>query len=660
MMKVIAPWFGVSRSRAGAAFLALLSGFLLQFPVCAQTSEEDLIAILQSDKPETEKVEACAKLRLVGTDRAVPALAELLTNDELSHSARYVLESMRGDAAGQALRAALEKTSGSNQVGIINSLAVRRDTEVVPVLGRLEMGADSDVAVAAAEALGRIGGVEAADALQSAWTESSAVALHNVQSDGLLVCANRYLAEGGKKRAEKIFQELYDHETSPGMKTSAFRGLVLSSGKRGIDLMLTTIQKADGPSQGAALHLASTVGGASVTEALAKLLAKSSPALQIALLQCLQQRGDQAASPCVAEMLQSTDADVRMAAIQASGDLGTGAVALPLARLAASATGAEKTAAREALVGLRHGAVTGHMLKSLNAVSPDVQAELIRALGSRGDVAAAPKLMELARSNDDSLRSASLQALALLAGLGQVPDMVRLVTQAANDDARSEAADALGSACQHIEAQQGRLDLTSLTAAARSAGTPARVALLGVCGGLTALPVREVLRVSVQDTDEQVRAAAIRALCESQDAQLLPDMLSVAGTMKAVNFRMLGIRGAARMVTQAQPGEVPVPRKIETLKELLAVTFNAEGKRLVLSALASVPDEQTLQMAVSLLDNPETKVEASQAVITIVPAISKQHPNKTAAALRQILKEPANDAIRNSAEAALKKIRPAK
>src|SRR5208282_4426754 len=100
--------------------------------------------------------------------------------------------------AGQALLEALPKTSGSNEVGIIHSLAVRRETAAVPVLGGLLSNSDPTVAVAAAAGLGRIGGSQALQLLEAAAPASTGV-MHAAQIDSLLVCANRLLTEGDKE-----------------------------------------------------------------------------------------------------------------------------------------------------------------------------------------------------------------------------------------------------------------------------------------------------------------------------------------------------------------------------------------------------------------------------------------------------------------------------
>ncbi|MDQ1257522.1 MAG: hypothetical protein QG656_2128, partial [Candidatus Hydrogenedentes bacterium] len=98
-------------------------------PVMAQ--ESDLIAVLQSDASQFDKIEACRQLSIKGGPAAVPVLAALLTDEKLSHMARYALEPMPCAEAGAALRDALGKTTGLLKVGMINSLAMRDDAEAV-------------------------------------------------------------------------------------------------------------------------------------------------------------------------------------------------------------------------------------------------------------------------------------------------------------------------------------------------------------------------------------------------------------------------------------------------------------------------------------------------------------------------------------------------
>ncbi len=639
------------------ALLLSLPLLLPLWPACAaDTTEEDQqIAVLQSGQSPREKDAACARLKWIGTPRSVPALSALLADDALSHSARYALESMPGPEAGQALLKALPKTSGSNAVGIVNSLAFRRETAAVPALGALLSNSNLPLASAAAVGLGRIGGPQALKLLQAAAPASSGP-LHGAEIDGLLACANTLLTAGDTAEAAKIFQQLYDREKSDATRLAAFRGLILASGDKGISHMAAAIAGADASSQGAALQVAAKIPGPAATAALAALLPTVDLPVQIALLQCLALRGDPSAADAVAPLADSSNPDVRLAAITALGDLGGQSVALSLAQKAASATGAERDAARQSLVDLRHGPVTEALLNLLAGASPEVRLEAIRALGQRGDPSAVPQILQLAQSQNDPSAAPALQALALLGGPAQIPDLVKLVVSAANDDSRSAAADALGSISQRYGAENGKWDVKVLAQAALSAPLQARLALLPVCGGLTAAPLRDALRASMQDSDPQVREAALRALSETRNPDLLPDLLNVACGTGEKKSRVLAVRGCVRLATHEDSVKLSNAQKVETLKKLIDTSLDDPEKRIVLSGLASIPDDQALALAVPMLDEDAVRSEAAQAVIHIAGSIAAARPAEAGAALKKVLAMQITPATRKSAEAAFKKI----
>jgi hypothetical protein len=102
------------------------------------------------------RAKACMRLAVVGGSSAVPALARLLDHPQLGHYARIALEPMPGDAASEALRAAAERLSGKGLVGVIHSIAARRDTLAIPLLAQLRNSPDAEVAQAAELALARV------------------------------------------------------------------------------------------------------------------------------------------------------------------------------------------------------------------------------------------------------------------------------------------------------------------------------------------------------------------------------------------------------------------------------------------------------------------------------------------------------------------------
>jgi len=116
-----------------------------------------LIGILKDSNASVyARAKACQRLAVVGDKTAVPALAALLTDPQLSHYARFGLEPIPDPSADEAFRAALGKVRGNLLVGVINSIAQRKDAKALGTLAKLRQDADSEVARAAEAALARI------------------------------------------------------------------------------------------------------------------------------------------------------------------------------------------------------------------------------------------------------------------------------------------------------------------------------------------------------------------------------------------------------------------------------------------------------------------------------------------------------------------------
>ena len=190
-----------------------------------------LVAVLESDSPQAAKDFACRKLSLVAEADAVPTLAALLTDEKLSHMARYALERMPCPEAVKAMRDAVARTEGRLKVGMINSLGVRRDAEATGALIALLDDSDKDVAGAAAAALGEIGTPETAKAL-GAFQAKAPEALKLQAADAYLACAEKLVAAGKKIDAMMIYKSLAKPDQPKHVRLAATRGLLAAAAKK--------------------------------------------------------------------------------------------------------------------------------------------------------------------------------------------------------------------------------------------------------------------------------------------------------------------------------------------------------------------------------------------------------------------------------------------
>jgi HEAT repeat protein len=189
--------------------------------------ETRLLAVLQGDAPYDAKQYVCRRLRVIGTAVSVPALAALLTDNKLSHMARFALERMPAAQAGDALRDALGEVEGKLKIGVMSSLATRGEAASVAPLAASLKADDAAVAQSAAQALGVIGTAEAAKALTAGVTDKNKAAV----ADALLVCAERALADGKKSDALTIYKGMSKDDQPKHVRLAATRGVLTCAGK---------------------------------------------------------------------------------------------------------------------------------------------------------------------------------------------------------------------------------------------------------------------------------------------------------------------------------------------------------------------------------------------------------------------------------------------
>lgn len=192
--------------------------------------ETRLAAALKTDASREAKDYVCRNLMVIGTAASVPALAELLSQADHSHMARFALERIDAPEAAAALRDALPKVNGKLKIGVASSLGARRDAASVPALAGLLTDKDEALACAAATALGNIATADAAKALADA--KPSAAAVKQATTDANLMCAEATLAAGKKADAMAIYQALAKSEQPKHVKLAVTRGMLACAGKK--------------------------------------------------------------------------------------------------------------------------------------------------------------------------------------------------------------------------------------------------------------------------------------------------------------------------------------------------------------------------------------------------------------------------------------------
>ncbi len=190
--------------------------------------ESRLLAALQENGSAVAREYICGKLALIGAAASVPALADLLSDHDLALAARGALAAMTCQEAAAALRASLGKLSGLAKAGVIDALSARGDLLSVPLLIPLLADPDRQIASAAMAALGQIGTVEAARALQKLQGQSPEPP---GLADACLHCAERLSEAGHQAEAQALYQSLLKGQHPVHLQAAAKRGLTAHGNK---------------------------------------------------------------------------------------------------------------------------------------------------------------------------------------------------------------------------------------------------------------------------------------------------------------------------------------------------------------------------------------------------------------------------------------------
>lgn len=559
-----------------------------------------LSGVLGDDASVDCKRLACKQLAVVGNTAGVPALSELLMDDELSHMARYALERIPGKAVDQALRAAVGKTTGRPRIGIINSLGVRGDKRAVATLVPLLSAADADSGCAAAAALGGIANGEAVKALR----ENRARACKDVVpaiDRALLRCADvlrdrRGILGKSKRQAREAYALLRQRSEDEGVQAAAFYGATLMVGAKGVHEVLAVLTEEGGDLQCAAARLVRDLPGKDTAARVAVSFESIAAGNRPLVLDALAERGDKVVVPVVLKAAKSDDEATRLAALRALEFLGNSATVMPLAEAAAAAEekSLDQKAARRSLDRMASPEVSPTLKAALPEAPVPVRIELIRALGARKAFAAVPTLLAQARDEDRDVRKEALKALGLLVTPADLPAVVRLLVETTSGSNRTELEKIIISVNRRVEGEAARAQTVLAALATPPEATPAHCALLNCLGGIASAGGLDALYGALEHENSDVRKSSIRALADWPDPEPLEHLRSVSRTSKDLVERVLALRGYARQL--AMPSERPIKETLDLYREALKLARNDQEKKPLLAGLGDIchPDALTI------------------------------------------------------------------
>jgi HEAT repeat protein len=634
---------------------------LTLFPLLTRAQPHDpqkYIQTLQSaDTSKPDKALACKYLAIYGNADAVPALAALLPDKELSSWARIPLEAIPGPAPDDALRDALNKLEGRLLIGVINSIGVRRDAKAIDPLAEKLNDSDPQVASAAAVSLGKIAGDRAVAALEKTLTANNPQ-VRSAAAEGLVLCAERLMNDGSNDRAVQLYDAVRKADVLKQRILEATRGAILARGSAGIPLLVEQLRSSDKATFLIALRIARELPGGDATQAVVAELGKAPPERQGLIILALADRPDaKSVLQVVQGALASGAPNVKVVAATVLERLGDASSVPALVEAAAADDPELAAAAKTSLARMPGKEIDANLFARLQDSSGRMRQVLIELAEQRKLEGALPVFLKSAEDPDAGVRTAALVAIGAIGDDKQMPDLIKLLPRAKDPEHR----DAIERAIMSISGRWGKASVPHLLPLAKEGDTPTRVAAmraLAGCGGPDALAA---ITSALKDNDPTIQDEAVRTLSTwpnrwPDDAAVTQPLLDLAKSAEKPQHRVLALRGYFQHVQGAK--KLATRDRLAKVDAVLPLCTRPEEKRLAISALGAIATPGAVEHLIALANDDAVAEEASSALVATVTKNEQALPKDLRIkALQAVLMKSKNEAIKAKAQQSLNSLK---
>lgn len=589
-----------------------------------ESVEQKLVAALD-DASEVGRGVICRQLRVVGTDRCVPAVAAMLGDPKLSPFARYTLEGIGSKAALDAMLDSLDQVSGSLQVGLLNSLSQRNHQPMRPSCVGLLNSQDPQVVAASIRALGRLGGTESV-AVLTAHRDSAANAQLGEIDLALVDCAQQLLEDGADAAAAAaVFSNLYQR---PGpFRLAGLRGLVAAQPERAAELLVDAMRQDNQQLASSAANWVIQVPGPEATGRFVAVLDELPAERQQLLIQALGARGDATAAPAIAAAVADSNPAIRRAAVEALGGLSGSAAVDALLAAASDDDAALGQIARSGLTRIKDAEF--HLTAIAQTAGHRDAVEAIDALAARKADASTGLMFKLAQADETPKRIAAIRAIGLLAGSQDLEQLVKLALRSEDNADLTEIESSLGRVLTRVESPQARARaVLDALPEATSVTKPMFVRRLAQAGTEDALIA---VRNALANSDAKISAAAVQALADWPNAAAANDLMTLIESAKTAELQQQALEGYIRIASQSDD---PSAMFTAVLKRVNGVDHQ---KRVLNEIGLNCESFDAIETTQSLFNDPQLKAVAAIATVRIAYKLRLQHHEQVREILHQVL-----------------------
>jgi len=593
--------------------------------------ESALIEALATPEATSEgKAFLCRMLQRVGTDKCIPAVTGLLSDEVLADYAVAVLERIGTPAATTALRQALDTAPVKVKFGLLGSLGVLRDAAAVKPIAKLAADPNPVMALAAIRALGKIGGEAAVNEIESLTAPES---LQRSCRESLIEAAKSLPA----KQAGDVYAKILP-ANDPVSNAGALAGLLRVDPAQGIAMIKVRLKENDAKTLAGVLTLiALNQGGDALIQSVGSVLNDVPSDLKARMILALGASRNPLALPYVSANLPDANAAIREATIEALGEIGTAAQLKPLLAI-------EDSNVLKAVAQMTDPAVNGALLEMLKDAS--LTRPAIAALVSRNATEAVPRLLDLTGSAQAEIRSDAWQALKALADENNIQALVK--TAFAVTDAKDFplAVAAVKNVCALAVHRDNCF--APVLAAYEGGAEPLKQAILEIAAKAGTAEALELEKKTIHSDNPVLASTAIKALAGWPDKSVAPFLLDLAGKAAQDSDKLIALRAYIQI---AGDEEVKMSKndRCAMLKKASLLATGLEEKRQIIAALSLADGPDFYTLITKYIQEPETQADGERTGLQVLLNLKKRNTPE-AQALAKLLAASSNATVASKAK----------
>ena len=561
------------------------------------------------------------QLQLIGGSESAEAMKIYLSSKEINAPALAVISAVGGKTAETILAESLKNKDLPCAAAVMNILALMKSQACVNEYISWASSSDINIKASAYNALAQSGSRSAYPVLLKAAKDVSYRWEATGATSSLLAYAKVAGQNGDIKTMDKICKLIIskcDDSITIQNKTAA---LVIYVSFHGINAMADIIKAAAHPDskyRNAAIYLSLSIPGTEAVKKWIEYFPKAIPDARPAIVNMLGIRSDQIALPLITASLSDKDLNVRKEASAAVVKInGSKSIPALIDYMMKFSSESDQEAAKSALMTVCGSDNMSLLLPVLKGGTPAARKSTIELMAWNKENDYFKDVLPFTSSAEEPLKTASMKALASLAGPSDLTQLIELITITDDPDYISEIQSAIAVAAGKISEPEMR-SATILKAMEGTVQKGKIIPVLAKTGGREAL--KRVL-FEFENGNSEIRNVCFKTLINWKDYSASSALFEICESGNKT-YEGPAFEG---YVSQIKSTGLTDEQKLLLYRKIMPLALSPERKNEVLTEIGKLKTYQSLYFSANYLDDPATSATASKAAMYIaLPSVNSK------------------------------------